>query len=279
MNETDLTVAVVGLGLIGGSMALGLKGKVGQLRGLDIDPEVLSEAAGRDLADELSDDPAQVLPGADLVIVALYPQAAQRFILEHQELMDPGTLITDVAGIKAQMVATLQKALRPDLEYLGGHPMAGREGAGLRQAREEMFLGSYYILTPTSQNRARSVRTLEEIVGLLGPRKVVCLEPEKHDRLMAYTSQLPHVLAVLLMNGFTEDSRFLLGGSFQDGTRVATINEHLWSELFRANQGPLEEELVAFRDRLDQFLAALRTGDEVEMKKILRSAREKKQQL
>ena len=274
METGNLTVTVVGLGLIGGSMALGLKGKVGSLRGLDVSPEILREAAVRDMADRLGTDPRELLPGADLVVVALYPEQTRRFILENREVFSPGTLIMDVSGIKETVVRDLQAGLPDTVEFLGAHPMAGREGSGIRQAREEMFLGSYFLITPTERNTPEALGTASAVLELLGPRKIVELDPSRHDRLMAYTSQMPHVLAALLVDGFTGDSRFLLGGSFRDATRVASINEVLWSELFLENRDNLLEEVRAFRDRLDRFEQLLSAGDSQGLEQWLRKVRE-----
>lgn len=274
METGNLTVTVVGLGLIGGSMALGLKGKVGSLRGLDVSPEILREAAVRDMADRLGTDPRELLPGADLVVVALYPEQTRRFILENREVFSPGTLIMDVSGIKETLVRDLQAGLPDTVEFLGAHPMAGREGSGIRQAREEMFLGSYFLITPTERNTPEALGTASAVLELLGPRKIVELDPSRHDRLMAYTSQMPHVLAALLVDGFTGDSRFLLGGSFRDATRVASINEVLWSELFLENRDNLLEEVRAFRDRLDRFEQLLSAGDSRGLEQWLRKVRE-----
>lgn len=274
METGNLTVTVVGLGLIGGSMALGLKGKVGSLRGLDVSPEILREAAVRDMADRLGTDPRELLPGADLVVVALYPEQTRRFILENREVFSPGTLIMDVSGIKETLVRDLQAGLPDTVEFLGAHPMAGREGSGIRQAREEMFLGSYFLITPTERNTPEALGTASAMLELLGPRKIVELDPSRHDRLMAYTSQMPHVLAALLVEGFTGDSRFLLGGSFRDATRVASINEVLWSELFLENRDNLLEEVRAFRDRLDRFEQLLSAGDSQGLEQWLRKVRE-----
>lgn len=274
METGNLTVTVVGLGLIGGSMALGLKGKVGSLRGLDVSPEILREAAVRDMADRLGTDPRELLPGADLVVVALYPEQTRRFILENREVFSPGTLIMDVSGIKETLVRDLQAGLPDTVEFLGAHPMAGREGSGIRQAREEMFLGSYFLITPTERNTPEALGTASAVLELLGPRKIVELDPSRHDRLMAYTSQMPHVLAALLVDGFTGDSRFLLGGSFRDATRVASINEVLWSELFLENRDNLLEEVRAFRDRLDRFEQLLSAGDSQGLEQWLRKVRE-----
>jgi len=274
METGNLTVTVVGLGLIGGSMALGLKGKVGSLQGLDVSPEILREAAVRDMADRLGTDPRELLPGADLVVVALYPEQTRRFILENREVFSPGTLIMDVSGIKETLVRDLQAGLPDTVEFLGAHPMAGREGSGIRQAREEMFLGSYFLITPTERNTPEALGTASAVLELLGPRKIVELDPSRHDRLMAYTSQMPHVLAALLVDGFTGDSRFLLGGSFRDATRVASINEVLWSELFLENRDNLLEEVRAFRDRLDRFEQLLSAGDSQGLEQWLRKVRE-----
>lgn len=267
------TVAVVGLGLIGGSLALGLMNKVGELRGLDHSERVLREARKRQMADVLSGDPAAVLPGAGLVLVALYPGATRRFIREHMEWLDPGTLILDVSGIKGPLVREIQGSLRPDLEFLGTHPMAGREGEGVEKAREEMFLGCTVVLTPTGRNTREALEQAGNLFERVGVREVVQMDPDRHDQLVAYTSQMPHVLAALLMQGYTEECAPLVGGSFQDATRVARINAPLWRELFLENRPNLEQEVARFGEQLAEFSRALADGDEEALGKILSGAR------
>lgn len=279
MEAAQCRVTIIGLGLIGGSFALGLGGKVREVRGADADPDVVRMARKRQMADVLNTDAARLLPGADLVVVALYPEQSERFILEHRDRFDPGTLVIDVSSIKEGIVSRLQEALGDRVEFLGTHPMAGREGRGIGRAREEMFLGSYYLLTPTERNRASSIALVSELVGLLGVRQVVRLDPAEHDRLVAYTSQMPHVLASVLMNGFRDEARWLVGGSFKDATRVASINADLWVELFLHNRTHLLREMDAFSERLETFRRALTDGDDQTLRALLQEADEHKKEI
>lgn len=279
MDAAQCRVTIIGLGLIGGSFALGLSGKVREVRGADADPEVIRLARKRQMADVLDTDARRLLPGSDLVVVALYPEQTERFILEHQDRFDPGTLVIDVSSIKEGIVERVQGALGDRVEFLGTHPMAGREGRGITRAREEMFLGSYYLLTPTEKNREASLARVSELVGLLGVRQVVRLDPAEHDRLVAYTSQMPHVLASVLMNGFRDEARWLVGGSFKDATRVASINADLWVELFLHNRTHLLREMDAFSERLDIFREALQNSDEEALRALLHQADEHKKEI
>ncbi len=279
MNVSECKVTIVGLGLIGGSIALGLVGKVAEVRGVDISEEILDSARKRQMADVLSISPEETIPNSDVVIVALYPKMTEQFIIKHRDLFTPGTIVIDVSSIKSHIVSKLQNIMPEGVEFLGTHPMAGREGRGIDKAREEMFLGSYYLLTPTEKNSERAVKLLGSLMELLGVRKIVSLSPTEHDALVSYTSQMPHVLASLLMNGFTESSKFLIGGSFKDATRVATINEDLWTELFIENKEHLLEEMDQFEKRWFVLKEAISEGNEKQIYRILKQAKELKEKI
>ncbi|QRN84706.1 prephenate dehydrogenase [Clostridia bacterium] len=279
MNVSECKVTIVGLGLIGGSIALGLVGKVAEVRGVDISEEILDSARKRQMADVLSISPEETIPYSDVVIVALYPKMTEQFIIKHRDLFTPGTIVIDVSSIKSHIVSKLQNIMPEGVEFLGTHPMAGREGRGIDKAREEMFLGSYYLLTPTEKNSERAVKLLGSLMELLGVRKIVSLSPTEHDALVSYTSQMPHVLASLLMNGFTESSKFLIGGSFKDATRVATINEDLWTELFIENKEHLLEEMDQFEKRWFVLKEAISEGNEKQIYRILKQAKELKEKI
>lgn len=279
MNVSECKVTIVGLGLIGGSIALGLVGKVAEVRGIDVSDEILASARKRQMADVLSTSPEETIPYSDVVIVALYPKMTEQFILKHRNLFTPGTIVIDVSSIKSRIVSKLQNQMPRGVEFLGTHPMAGREGRGIDKAREEMFLGSYYLLTPTEKNSERAVKLLHSLMELLGVRKIVSLSPGEHDALVSYTSQMPHVLASLLMNGFTESSKFLIGGSFKDATRVASINEDLWTELFIENKEHLLHEMEQFEKRWYTLKKAVSQGDEKQIYQILKQAKELKEKI
>jgi prephenate dehydrogenase len=279
MKLAECKVTIVGLGLIGGSIALGLVGKVGEVRGVDLSDEILASAKKRQMADVLSTSPEETIPHSDVVIVALYPKMAERFIKDHRGLFTPGTIVMDVSSIKSQIVNRVQDMMPEGVEFLGTHPMAGREGRGIDKAREEMFLGSYYLLTPTEKNSERALELVSDLVELLGVRKIVRLTPAEHDGLVSYTSQLPHVLASLLMNGFTESSKFLIGGSFKDATRVATINEDLWTELFLENKEHLLREMDEFEIRWSALKEAVASDDDQALRRILKQAKELKEKI
>lgn len=279
MDLEKSRVTIVGLGLIGGSMALGLSGKVGQVCGVDIKEETLQLARRRRMADQITADPSQVIPGSDLVIVALYPQMAQSFILDNLSLFSPGTLIMDVAGIKEKMVNCLQAALPEGLEFLGSHPMAGREGQGIDQAREEMFLGSNYLLTPTDKNTKEGLALAKGLVSLLGVRRIIQLSPKEHDALVAYSSQLPHLLAALLTYDPPARLEVMVGGSFRDASRVAHFNADLWTELFLENKDNLSGVLADLERDLSFFRRALETEDAAAIGNFLSQAKDHKADL
>lgn len=257
MNKT---IGIVGLGLIGASLALALRDKVQGIYGIERDPKVLQIALERGIIDHGSTAPEGVLEKVDLILLALYPRDAIRWALEHQDLFHEGQLLLDVAGLKKEIVETLQEAL--PIEFVGTHPMAGREVSGLLAAREELFLGTHFIITPTRKNSQEAIDTIRELATLLGVGAIHEMSPDTHDRLVAHTSHLPHLMALALVGAYEEGSEVLIGRSYQDATRVARINETLWAELFLGNAAAVEEQIHKAQSQLERLATLIRQGDQ-----------------
>jgi prephenate dehydrogenase len=274
------TIAIVGLGLIGGSMALALQKQGGYtVLGFDRDPAT-QEAA---LASGAVQDTAgpETLPQAELLILALPPEAAVACLRELGDFLRPGALVTDVCGVKRAVVGACGPLCREKgLLFLGGHPMAGRERGGFQNATGNLFRGASYILTPTPDTPETAVASMKQLAADLGCGGVTVASPEEHDRMIAFTSQLPHVLAgAYVQSPQCPDHRGYSAGSYRDVSRVAAVDETLWSQLFLMNRDMLCGELDGLIQRLQTARAAVASGDREAVAEVIRRGRLVKERL
>ncbi len=260
--ERQRRIVVVGLGLIGGSLALALKGFEGyEIVGVDVSQPTLRFAAEHGVGDRVTEDAAAVLSGADVVVLALHPRGIVRFLSEHRERFRPGALVTDVCGVKT---AILEGAgvLPEGVDFIGCHPMAGTEFSGIEHAFAEMFQGSHLILTPRENSTPEHIALMERMAAYIGCRDVYKTTPEEHDAMIAYTSQIMHIIAVSVCDDpmlFT--CRGFEGSSFRGCTRVAALDVGLWTELFSMNRPALLAVLDRLMEHLGEYRAALASGD------------------
>lgn len=264
-----MKVGIVGLGLIGASIALSLKDKVEFITGFDRDKEVIKLALERKIIDEGGTEDTSVLSEVDVVILALYPDAIIDFVLGNSGIWKENQLLMDVAGLKSKIVNTIQDKL-VSCEFIGTHPMAGREVSGIKSAREELFLGSNFIITPTNKNTVDGISKVKGIAKLLGVKNIYEMSPEKHDELIAYTSHIPHLFALSLIEGYEIDSEKIVGRSFLDSTRVADINEKLWIELFIENKVPLVKKIEEIVDDLNEFKILISNEDDSKLEEKIK---------
>lgn len=273
INEKN-RILIVGLGLIGGSYAMALKKKGKQVWAVDNDPAAIEYALEKGLIDRGAAKPDPEMIGkAELVIFGLYPHAMIGWIGAYQHLFAPGVLITDVAGVKCHVVDVIQRDLRPDVEFLGSHPMAGREVSGVQNSSDAIFTSANFIITPTEKNSPEAIAALKELAGLLGFAHIVTLSPAEHDEMIGFLSQLTHVIAVCLMNSNANPrlSEYT-GDSFRDLTRIARINERLWSELFLMNKEVLIGQMEAFMAEMEKLKAKLKADDAEGLKELFISS-------
>ena len=221
------------------------------------------------------------LAQADVVICAIYPEAIANFIKSNVVHFKADVLITDVAGIKNNMIAEVQKALLPGMEFISGHPMAGRQSSGLGMADAAIFHNANYIIVPEHGNSEAAIQWLEAFAKALGCQNTVRVTPEEHDRTIAFTSNLPHVTAVALMDSasYNEKTKYFVAGSFRDGTRVADINPELWCALFLANKDKVADEIDKYMEQLELWRRALRAGDGETMKELMRTSAARRKEL
>lgn len=266
------TILIVGLGLMGGSYARGLKRLGYHVMAIDTREEGIDYALNNGIIDEGSVAVTkEMVERADAVIFALYPKVFKEWILNYQAYFKPGIMITDVTGVKSLVVDDVQSVLRPDVEFIAAHPMAGREVYGVENSDEKIFYNANYIVTPTEKNTQKAIDWCASLGQILGFRKVSILSPSEHDEMIGYVSQLTHVIAVALMT--CKDNQHLVdytGDSFRDLTRIARINDAMWSELFLMNKDVLISEMDDFIKELSTMKKELEEGDRDSMRERMR---------
>jgi len=213
----------------------------------------------------------ELISAADLIILAVYPHIVLDWLKENAKYIKKGAIITDVTGVKSNIVYDVQKILPQDTEFIAAHPMAGREVYGVENSDDKIFWGANYIVVPTEKNTPFAIGLCEELGWTLGFAYVSTLSPENHDEMIAFLSQLTHCIAVSLM--CTKDNPDLVrytGDSFRDLTRIAKINDEMWSELFLTNKEPLLREMEAFKQSFDSMYNALKNDDSDKMREMMR---------
>ncbi len=273
-------ILVVGLGLIGGSMAMDLRGfedfeVVGAVRS----QSTYSKAAERHAADRLTFDPAGELPGADVVVLCQDPAGIIGFLREHRDRFKPGCLIWDVCGVKTAVMEAAQ-CLPAGVDFIGCHPMAGKEVSGIDNAEGTLFRNTHFIVTPGPAATAEHLELLRRMADHCRFGDVIITTPERHDEMIAYTSQLMHVIAVSVCadEGLFSCKGFE-GGSFRDCTRVAALDPAMWTQLFTLNAPALCQVVGALEERLRQYRQAIETGDREALSAMLACASGRKKQI
>ena len=271
-------ILIVGLGLLGGSYARALKRFGFKVSAITKEQSSIDYALQQGIIDEGSIEVDKRIVGeSDIVIFALYPHVFVEWIEKNQSLFKPGTLITDVTGVKGSVVYKIQEILRDDVEFIAAHPMAGREVSGVENSTEKMFQGANYIVTPTDKNTPEAINTCLELGRLLGFSNVTTLSPEEHDEMVGFLSQLTHCIAITLMTcNDKEHMEKFTGDSFRDLTRIARINDLMWSELFVANKEPLLKQMDLFINKFNELRTMLETEDVDSMRKMMRHSTERR---
>ncbi len=276
--DVSKKILIVGLGLLGGSYAKVLKRFGFHISAITLDQSSIDYAIREGMIDEGSTEiDEEIIGSADLVIFALYPHVFVEWIEQNQSLFKSGALITDVTGVKGSIVYNIQNMLRPDVEFIAAHPMAGREVSGVENSTDKMFIGANYIVTPTDKNTPEAIQTCMELGRLLGFSNVTKLSPEEHDEMIGFLSQLTHCIAVTLMTcNDKEDMEKFTGDSFRDLTRIARINDLMWSELFVANKDILLEQMDLFTAKFNELRSMLKSEDIDGMRKMMRHSTERR---
>lgn len=272
--DKNQNILIVGLGVIGGGYARALSKKGYRVRCITKEQKDIDYAMERGmiLYGTTEVEPALVRQ-ADLIIFALYPHIFVRWVKEHQALFRPGALITDVTGVKGGIVREVQSILREDVEFIAAHPMAGRESSGVEYSDDRVFRGANFIVTPTDRNTPEAIALCKELGHTLGFARITELSPEEHDEMIAFLSQLTHCIAVTLMTCNQSPSlEQYTGDSFRDLTRIAKINDEMWSELFLLNRDALLKQMDAFSEEFGRLREMLRMGDAEQMRAMMRTS-------
>ncbi|MCC0649038.1 prephenate dehydrogenase [Clostridioides sp. ZZV15-6598] len=259
-----MNIVVVGLGVIGGSFAKALK-KAGyeDVFGVDIDSETLKKAEELKIIKKGCTTGKEFFKQADLIILSIYPRLIVNFLENNKAFFKKGTIITDTTGIKEVLINDVLKIIPDDVDFIFGHPMAGREKKGIDFASDEVFKEANYIITPTGRNNIKNLEFVEDLILEIGFKRVKKLTAQKHDEMIAFTSQLPHVMAVALINSDEEgrETGKFIGDSYRDLTRIANMNEDLWSELFLGNRDNLLKSIENFEMEVNLIKEAIFNND------------------
>lgn len=272
-----MTIAVIGLGLIGGSLCKAIKEKTEHVcYGVNRSRGALDAALSDGAIDAayLTNE----IPAADLYFVCLHPKATIDFIVEHAAEFRPGSLVVDVCGIKTAVVEAAVKALTPlGVRFLGCHPMAGREFSGYEYSVSTLYNNASMVLTPVEGTNPNDVELMQDLARSLGFGRIAITTPQDHDRIIAFTSQMAHVVANAYVKTPTLESHGgFTGGSFQDMTRVARLNADMWTELFMLNKGPLIEEIDNIIGQLAQYRDAMQADDAEKLHALLKDGSDRK---
>lgn len=265
-------ILIIGLGLIGGSYAEALTSWGFEVGAITKDRDSIDFALKKGIIQSgISFVEKEYVQMFDIVIFALYPKIFVEWIETYQSYFKDGTLITDVTGVKSEIVFKIQALLKDTVEFVPAHPMAGKEVYGVENSDKKIFQGANFIITPTSKNTTKAIDTIVEMGKILGFKNISILTPEKHDEMIGFLSQLTHCIAITLMT--CKDSKHLVeytGDSFRDLTRIAKINEQMWSELFLMNKNELLSQMDLFLQEFEKLRDALAREDAETIKKMMK---------
>ena len=270
--DQNTNILIVGLGIIGGSYARGFTKNGFTVHAIDSNPESIEYALENKIIAEGSCEVDTKLIGkADLVIFALYPHIFKEWIEANQQYFKPGTILTDVTGVKGCIVDDIQNMLREDCEYIAAHPMAGGEKLGVQNSNEKIFYQANYIIVPTEKNTEEAKAVCRQIGEILGFARISELSPYDHDEMIGFVSQLTHCIAMSLMTcNHMDRLEDYTGDSFRDLTRIARIDETLWSELFLLNKDALLHQVKLFTMEVSKLERMIMEGDKEGIKDMMR---------
>lgn len=270
--DKDTKILIVGLGLIGGSYAEALSSGGYEVGAIDCNADSIAFALEKGwISSGRADTNGEYIGKFDLIVFALYPHIFIDWIKQNQRFIRPGALLTDVTGVKCSVVYEVQKLLRSDLEFIGAHPMAGREVSGVRNAKKEIFTDANYIITPTESNTLEAIAACKALGRAIGFKNISTLTPEKHDEIVGFLSHLTHCIAVALM--ISKESEHMCeytGDSFRDLTRIAKINDVMWSELFMLNKTELLAQMKLFEAAFDRLRISIEQDDTEALREMMR---------
>ena len=268
----DMKILIVGLGLIGGSYAEALSKKGYEVGAIDQKQEAIDFALRKGyIASGKTSVDKDYVEKFDIVVFALYPHAFVEWIEKYQNCLKSGAIVTDVTGVKGGVVCDVQNALRKDVEFIAAHPMAGRECSGVENAKAEIFEGANYIVVPTEKNTQEAIELCKDLGRELGFKHISELSVKQHDETVGFLSHLTHCIAVSLMvckeSGHLAD---YTGDSFRDLTRIAKINDEMWSELFILNKDEIVEQMNLFEQHFGKLKECIQNDDREGIREMMR---------
>ena len=268
----DMKILIVGLGLIGGSYAEALSKKGYEVGAIDQKQEAIDFALRKGyIASGKTSVDKDYVGKFDIVVFALYPHAFVEWIEKYQNCLKSGAIVTDVTGVKGGVVCDVQNALRKDVEFIAAHPMAGRECSGVENAKAEIFEGANYIVVPTEKNTQEAIELCKDLGRELGFKHISELSVKQHDETVGFLSHLTHCIAVSLMvckeSGHLAD---YTGDSFRDLTRIAKINDEMWSELFLLNKDEIVEQMNLFEQHFGKLKECIQNDDREGIREMMR---------
>lgn len=274
----NTNILIIGLGVIGGSYAAALTKSGFTVRCITKKEEDIAYALSRGMIRQGTTEVVpEIIKRAELIIFALYPSTFIEWVKEYQHLFSPGTLITDVTGVKGTVVDTIQSMLRDDVEFIAAHPMAGRERSGVEYSDPSVFKGANYIVTPTEKNTKDAIEVCKQLGEELGFARISELSVKEHDEMIAHLSQLTHCIAVSLMNcNDTPGLEKYTGDSFRDLTRIAKINDKMWAELFLMNKDTLLSEMDVFIKEFTVFRNLIAEENDEKLREKMRASTRKR---
>ena len=276
--DSSKKILIVGLGLLGGSYAMALKKKGYDVSAITLEQKSIDYALEHKLIDRgTTEVDENLIKSADVIIFALYPHTFIEWIKQNGHLIKEGTVVTDVTGVKGCVVYEVQELLPKGVEFIAAHPMAGREVCGVENSDDSIFKGANYIVVPTEKNTYSAIELCKSLGQELGFADVSVLPPERHDEMIGFLSQLTHCIAVALMCASDDPNlERYTGDSFRDLTRIANINDEMWSELFLANRETLLSQMDSYRSAFDRLYNCVKNADREEMRSMMRISAERR---
>lgn len=267
-----MKILIVGLGLMGGSYALKLKKKGHTVYGVDIKENAIKFAKENNYINEGSINPEEYIEKSDLIILCIYPQAILKFINTYNHLFKSGQVITDICGVKESFVDEASRIIQ-NASYCSHHPMAGKEKVGIEYSHLCRFDDANYLVTPSYNSSYDAVKLIESIGHDLEFKNISVISTKRHDCVVGFTSQLTHAIAVSLVNSDRDsDTKNFIGDSYRDLTRIAMINESLWSELFLENKDNLLKHIISFEIELNEIKKALLNNDKTRLEELFKAS-------
>ncbi len=285
----NLNYGIVGLGIMGGSFVKSIRerilcknGATGKIYACNRSQACLQQALLEGMIDKAfaSDNVQQMLPLCDVVFICLYPQATLDFLKTYKNDFKAGSIITDISGVKGIFEKEIDSLVRPDVDFIIGHPMAGGEKEGYANSSAKFFIDHNYILIPQEKNNKDNLNLMRSLITAMGFSRITETTCDIHDYKIGFTSQLCHVIASALVESAQDEQITAFGGgSFEDLTRIAMINAPLWTELFISNKDKLVEHIETFESRMEDFKNAIANEDKDKLKALLEDTREKRMRM